>query len=221
MKSFTPTKSINQSYIYVWLVKKYKYRKKFLNKIIFKLFKKFNTMFRYLIHKHVPLKLSRTHLETAKISLRCEEETIWVSIFENCCIEFVHVAFCDCIIVGVNLDKVLWVGYIKVCATNLAWGWPWNVDDQSLRYWPQNCPTLSRQSSPSMLNWEASNNAIIPFISSENVYLSLPLLSQNLSNMSVRCSKKHGHVHVAYIMHHLFHNKSHICKRNYHKTNLG
>lgn len=129
-------------------------------------------------------------METAKISFRWEELTIWVSMLESCCNEFVHAALSDWMIVGLNLDKLLWMGNLKVCATTLTWGCSWNFEDHALRYWRQNSPASSRCSSPSMLNLEASNKAINPFISSQNFLLSLPLLSQNLLNMSVRCSKR-------------------------------
>lgn len=107
---------------------------------------------------------------------------------ERSCKQLVHSAFSNGKIVFLNLDKLLWMGLLKVCATTLTWGCSWNFDNHTLRCWRQNSPASSRHSSPSMLSWEASNRAINPSISSWNVCLSLPLLSQNFSNMSVRCS---------------------------------
>ena len=134
-----------------------------------------------------------THLETAAISVRCKELMIWVSILDSSCRELVHRAFSNCKFPGMNPGRLLWIGHRNVCATTLAWGWSWNLDTYDLRYWRLNSPASSRISSPSMLSWEASNRAINPSMSSSyNVCLSSPLLSQNLSNTSVRCNKQAG-----------------------------
>lgn len=98
------------------------------------------TTIQHQVLKYIRLWISWnwTHLETANISFRCKELTISVSILDNSCKDLIHSVLSICKeFVGVNLDKLLWIGYRNESATTFTWGCSWNLLNHVLRYWRQ------------------------------------------------------------------------------------